>query len=123
MKVTTDELIEWTPVFSKSSVEGLTDEPEVKIVLSYKPFVDGIKTTTGVQDVKDYVKIEGYERGVFPVTTNKKIKLKFEADSKGYIYVKYFPNISDSDLDSKFWEVKLNIDDCNTYVSTNLKTS
>lgn len=123
MKVTTDELIEWTPVFSKSSVEGLTDEPEVKIVLSYKPFVDGIKTTTGVQDVKDYVKIEGYERGVFPVTTNKKIKLKFEADSKGYIYVKYFPNINDSDLDSKFWEVKLNIDDCNTYVSTNLKTS
>lgn len=123
IKVKEDEIVEWEPVFSLCSVDGMTTAPEIKVALSYKPFVDGIKTSTGVQDLKDYVKIEGYERGDFPITTDKKVKLKFEADKNGYIYVKYFPNISDSDLDSKFWEVKLDINNCNTYISTSTITN
>lgn len=118
MKVKEDDKVEWEPQFSFVNVSGMTSQPEVKVVLSYKPFVDGIKTTTGTQDVKDYVKIDGYDRGVFPVTTSKKVKLKFEADKKGYIYVKFLPNISDSDLDSRFWEVRLDINNCGTYITT-----
>ena len=47
----------------------------------------------------------------------------FEADKKGYIYMKFLPNISDSDLDSKFWEVKLDINNCSTYITTSTITN
>lgn len=120
MKVKEDETIEWEPVFSSSTVPGTTGNVECVVVLSYKPFTNGSMTyyEPGTQDLNDYVKIDGFERGIFPITTDGKLKIKFESEHNGYIYAKWFPNVSDSDISSKAWEATLDIASCKQYKST-----
>ena len=115
-----DETIVWEPVFSVCNVEGEVNSPNIKVALSYKPFTDGVKTCvdSDTQDVNDYVKIEGYELGDFPVTNDGKVKIEFEANKKGYIYCKWFPALSDdSSVDYRDWEITLDLNSCNTYTS------
>ena len=119
-KVKENEIIEWEPKFINNKVEGTSTEPEIVLVLSYKPFTNGRMTyyEPGTQDLNDYVKFDGMDRGLFPISENKKMKIKFKAEHDGYIYAKWFPNISDSDIESKKWESTLDIENCNTYKST-----
>ena len=120
MQVKKGEKLEWEPNFSSCTVPEATGNVECVVVLSYKPFTNGRMTyyEPGTQDINDYVKIDGFERGIFPVTTSRKVKIKFESEHDGYIYAKWFPNVSDSDIESKEWEATLDLQNCNTYKST-----
>ena len=63
--------------------------------------------------------MDGITKGNFAVTTDKKVKIKFEADRDSLIYAKWVPNTSDSTIDSStYWEATLDIENCNTYYST-----
>ena len=110
------EVVSWDAVFSKCQVDGYTTEQEVKLVLSYGPFENG----TNVNNANNYVNIDGFITGsTFPITTDKKCKIKFTADRKGYVYIKWYPNLtSNTDIDDRGWEVTLDIENCNTYVSS-----
>ena len=120
MKVKEDEIIEWAPEWKNITVPETTTNTELVLVLSYKPFSNGRMTYYGTdtQDINDYVKFDGLDRGYFPITTDRKLKIKFEAEKEGYIYAKWFPNIQDADIESKAWEATLDISKCSTYKST-----
>ena len=115
MKVKQDEIIEWEPKFKNIKVDGATGINECKIILSYVPFTN----KTSISNTNDYVKMDGITKGNFAVTTDKKVKIKFEADRDSFVYAKWVPNTSDSIIDSStYWETTLDIENCNTYNST-----
>ena len=113
MQVKATEKVTWEPVFDQISVSGATDVTECKIILSYKPFTD----MTSVSSNNDYVKMNGVEKGDFVVTSGKKAKIVFEPDRDSYVYAKWVPNTTDTIISNNYWEVRLDIANCNTYKS------
>ena len=113
--VTLDEKVTWEPTFKTIEAKDYTTDLEAVIVLSYEPFT----TKTSVTDNSNYVDIDGFTKGVtFPETTDKKVKISFTADRSGYVYAKWFPKLSSqTDIDTKEWEVVLDIDNSSTYIS------
>ena len=115
MSVAEGEIIEWEPQFKNISVTGMTGINECKFILSYKPFVN----QGSVSDNKDYVKIDGVPEATWVTTSSKKAKIKFESDRKGYVYMKWVPNVDSSIYEGDtHWEVTLDLAKCNTYQST-----
>ena len=115
LKVKTDEIIEWTPVFKDISITGVSGVNECKIILSYKPFTD----KGNVSSTDDYVKMDGITKGSWAVSSSKKVKIKFEADRDSYVYAKWVPNTVTSTIDgSTYWQATLDVTNCNTYYST-----
>ena len=110
-----NEIVEWAPEFSNCTVSGMTGQKEVTLVFSYKPFTD----KANVADSNDLVIFEsGSSKNLTKVTTtDRKVKIKFESGRNSYVYCKWYPAVSDSDLDSKSWEATLDINKCNTYIS------
>ena len=115
MQVKQDEKVEWEPVFKNISVSGVSGVNECKILLSYAPFTD--YANTGVDN--SFVKVNGQTTGTWSTTSDKKLKLTFEADRDSLIYAKFVPNVDWSIINSStYWEVTLDIPKCNTYFST-----
>lgn len=115
MKVSEGEKIEWEPQWVDVKVGGAASGVEIVPVFSYTPFI----TETSVANTKDYVKIDGYERGKFPTTTGRKVKIKFDAEKDGYIYLKWYPAIGTSEqVASTEWEATIDLENCSTYKVT-----
>lgn len=114
MKVSEDEIVEWTPQFKDIVVDGVSGVSECKIKLSYVPF-----TNEGtVSDTKDLVKMDGVTLNEWAKTSGKKVSIKFEADRSGYIYAKWVPDTTDTNISNKAWEVTLDIKNCSNYLSS-----
>lgn len=115
IKVKEGEKVEWEPSWVDVKVNGVVDSAELVPVFAYTPFT----TATSIADTKNYVKIEGYEKGTFPQTTDHKVKINFEAEKDGYIYLKWFPSIGTQEqIANTPWEATLDLTNCPTYKVT-----
>ena len=115
-----DDEIEWDPTFANlSSTEaGVCDgTEEVCLVLSLKPFGDG--TYTGGTSDDDLINIYNFASETpekYPVSKNKKMKLKFKMPDDGFVIAKWFPVLNnDSYINTKDWQVDLDLKSCGTY--------
>lgn len=135
-----DEVVEWTANFK--NVDSTLTNKYIVAMFSYVPFSNDSTLTTG--NMKDYVLMDwtgydttkygkylkGTEGGVsyyFPRTdkyssTTKtcKVPIKFKADRSGIVYLKFF--VYDGSSDSSIagsWEATLDIENSNSYISTN----
>ena len=115
MKVKKGDKVEWSPEFINVKIAGVASDVELCPVLAYTPFISG----KSVSDNKNYVKFDDKERGEFPITENHKIKLKFEAEKDGYVYMKWCPNIgNDVEVDGTEWEATIDFSKCSSYSVT-----
>ena len=111
-----NDKVEWEGIFSDCHISGITGQKEVRVRFSYEPYYD----KRSVTDNNNIVKVDsGDSKNLDSVTTtDRKVKISFKAPRDGIIFCKWCPDASDSDLDSKYWEAKLDIDSCNTYKIT-----
>lgn len=112
--------IEWSPVFSRvsSSETGLIDNnTEVCLMLSMVPFEDGT-VTEGIGD-NDLISVYNFgatTQTKYPTSVDKKMKLKWTMPKDGFVYAKWYPVLSDSNLkDTKSWRCDLDLTSCGTY--------
>ena len=110
MYATAGTTITWSPVFSDMiGSSAVTTNGEIKVVLSYGEFGDGVTTAGG------YVQADGTKgTGEYAFTTSgKTCKIKWTMQEDGWIYVKWYPaartsaNASNNTTDNDKWSITL----------------
>lgn len=111
-----NESVEWTANFSNCLVGNDPTQQEVTLVFSSAPFTDKV----AVPESKNIIKVEsgGLKNLTKVTTTNRKVKLTFQAEDEGVVYCKWYPAVADAVRDSENWEATLDLTKSKSYIST-----
>ena len=116
-----DDEIQWNPEFenlSSSETGVVTGNEEICLMLSIKPFWNSWDTQgAGEADLIAVSNFGSETLYKYPLSINKQFKLKFTMPEDGFVYAKWFPNLSDdiTYIDGKNWQVDLDLISCGSY--------
>ena len=116
-----DDEIQWNPKFcnlSSSEAGVVTGNEEICLMLSMKPFWNGWDTQgAGEADLIAVSNFGSETLYKYPLSISKQFKLKFTMPEDGFVYAKWFPNLSDdiTYIDGKNWQVDLDLISCGSY--------